>query len=152
MKRELDILGLLFVRPVCRFEAYSPELLVSEKIGLSRLHKNKEEKEVKKKKKLEHEDTYAQAHIRGLRVDFLLKTDSGYPKDEGVALFTLATSENPLRYNTHRSAQPVSTLAYSRRPIPPLASRPLESNLQVWVIRKGISSKAAGGLTRQSCL
>jgi len=58
--------------------------LVSEKIGLSRLHKNKEEKEVKKKKKLEHEDTYAQAHIRGLRVDFLLKTDSGYPKDEGV--------------------------------------------------------------------
>jgi len=51
-----------------------------------------------------------------LRVEFLLKTDSGYPKDTGVILFTLATTGNPLRYNTHRSAPPVSALAHSRGP------------------------------------
>jgi len=34
------------------------------------------------------------AHI--LRVEFLLKTDSRYPKDTGVNLFTLATPGNPL--------------------------------------------------------
>ena len=49
-----------------------------------------------------------------LRIEFLLKTDSGYPKDTGVTLFTLATPGNPLRYNTHRSAEPVSALAHSR--------------------------------------
>ena len=38
-----------------------------------------------------------------LRVEFLLKTDSGYPRDTEVTLFTLATSGNPLRYNTHLS-------------------------------------------------
>jgi len=37
-----------------------------------------------------------------LRVEFLLKTDSGYPKDMGVTLLTLATPGNPLRFNTHR--------------------------------------------------
>jgi len=58
-----------------------------------------------------------QAHGQSsLRVEFLLKTDSGYPKDKGVTLFTLATPENPLRYNTHRSAPPVSALAHSRGP------------------------------------
>ena len=53
-----------------------------------------------------------------LRVEFILKTDSGYPKDTGVTLFTLATSGNPLRYNTHRSAPQVSTraLSHSRGP------------------------------------
>ena len=53
-----------------------------------------------------------------LRVDFLLKTDSGYPKDTGVTLFTvtLATPGNPLLYNTHWSAPPVSALAHSRGP------------------------------------
>ena len=51
-----------------------------------------------------------------VRVEFLLKTDSGYPKDTGVTLFTLATPGNPLRYNTHRSAPPVSALTHSRRP------------------------------------
>ena len=35
-----------------------------------------------------------------LRVEFLLKTDSGYPKDTGVTLFSMATSGNPLRYDT----------------------------------------------------
>ena len=35
-----------------------------------------------------------------LRVDFLLETARGYPKDSGVTLFTLANAENPLRYNT----------------------------------------------------
>jgi len=35
-----------------------------------------------------------------LRVDFVLKTARGYPKDSGVTLFTLATPENPLHCNT----------------------------------------------------
>jgi len=51
---------------------------------------------------------------RPLRVEFLLKTDSGYSKDTGVTLFTLTTLGNPLRYNTHRSAPPVSALCYYR--------------------------------------
>jgi len=51
-----------------------------------------------------------------LRVEFLLKTDSGYPKDTGVTLFTLATPGNPLRYNTYQSAPPVSALTHSRGP------------------------------------
>jgi len=51
-----------------------------------------------------------------LRVEFLLKTDSGYPKDKGVTLFTVATPGNPLRYNTHWSAPPVSARAHSRGP------------------------------------
>ena len=52
-----------------------------------------------------------------MRVELLLKIDdSGYPKDTGVGLFTLVTPGNPLRYNTHRSALPVSTLAHSRGP------------------------------------
>ena len=51
-----------------------------------------------------------------LKVEFSLKTDSGYPQDTGVTLFTLATPENPLHYNTHWSAPPVSTLAHSRGP------------------------------------
>ena len=54
--------------------------------------------------------------ILRLRVEFLLKTDSGYPKDTGVASFTLVTPGNPLHYNTHRSAPPVSTLSHSRGP------------------------------------
>jgi len=36
-----------------------------------------------------------------MRVEFLLQTDRGYPKDTGVTVFTLATPGNPLRYNTH---------------------------------------------------
>jgi len=51
-----------------------------------------------------------------LRVESLLKTGSGYPKDTGITLFTLATSGNPFRYNTHRSVPPVSALAHSRGP------------------------------------
>ena len=45
-----------------------------------------------------------------------LKTDCGYPKDKGVTLMTLVTPENPLRYNTPRSALPFSDLAHSRGP------------------------------------
>ena len=45
------------------------------------------------------------------RAEFVLKTDSGYPKDAGVTLFTL---EIPSAVNTHRSAPPVSALAHSR--------------------------------------
>jgi len=45
---------------------------------------------------------------------FLLKTDSGYPKDTGfILLFTLANHENPIRYHTVRSALLVVTLAHS---------------------------------------
>jgi len=47
-------------------------------------------------------------------VEFLLKADSGYPKDTGADICTLATPGNSLRYNTHRSAPPVSALAHSR--------------------------------------
>jgi len=35
-----------------------------------------------------------------LRVEFLLKTDSGYPKDAEDSLFTLANPGNSLRFNT----------------------------------------------------
>jgi len=45
-----------------------------------------------------------------------LKTDSGYPKHTGVILFTLATPGNPIRYNTHWSAPPVSAPSHSRGP------------------------------------
>jgi len=51
-----------------------------------------------------------------LRVECLLKTDCGYPKDTGVTLYTLTTPRNPFRYNTPQSALPVSTLAHSRGP------------------------------------
>ena len=62
-----------------------------------------------------------------------MKTDSGYPKDEGVTLITKATPGNPLRYNTHRSTPPVSALAHSRGPRrvggrPP----PLRKGVCVW--------------------
>ena len=36
-----------------------------------------------------------------VRVEFLLKTDSGYPRDAEVTLFTLANPEPSLRFNTH---------------------------------------------------
>ena len=52
----------------------------------------------------------------GLRVEFLLTTDGGHPKDMGATLFTLVTPGIPLRYNTHLSAPPVSALAHSRGP------------------------------------
>ena len=51
-----------------------------------------------------------------LRVEFLLKTDSGYPRDAEVTLFTLANPEYSLRFNTHWSAPPVSALARSGGP------------------------------------
>jgi len=52
-----------------------------------------------------------------VRVKFFFPlTDSVYPKDTGVTLFTLATPGNLLRYNTPRSAPPVSALAHSRGP------------------------------------
>ena len=51
-----------------------------------------------------------------LRVEFFLKTDSGYTKDTGFTLFTLATPGNPLCYNTHWSVPTVSALAHSRGP------------------------------------
>jgi len=35
-----------------------------------------------------------------LRVEFLLKTDGGYPRDAEVTLFTLATPGSSLRFNT----------------------------------------------------
>ena len=51
--------------------------------------------------------------LESLRVEFLLKTDSGYPRDAEVTLFTLANPGSSLRFNTHLSAPPVSALARS---------------------------------------
>ena len=51
-----------------------------------------------------------------LRVEFLLKTDSGYPRDAEVTLFTLANPEHSLHFNTHWSAPSVSALARSGGP------------------------------------
>ena len=51
-----------------------------------------------------------------LRVEFLLKTDSGFPRDAEVTSFTLANPEHSLRVNTHWSAPPVSALARSGGP------------------------------------
>jgi len=61
-----------------------------------------------------------------LKVEFSLKTDSGYPKNAGDNQFTLANPGKPLRYNipwsAHQSAPlpiagkeevPVSSLTYS---------------------------------------
>jgi len=42
-----------------------------------------------------------------------LKTDSGYPRDVEVTLFTLANPEHILRFNTHWSASLVSAFASS---------------------------------------
>ena len=52
----------------------------------------------------------------GLRVEFLLKTDSGYPRDAEVTLFTLTNPGHSFRFNTHWSAPPVYTLARSGGP------------------------------------
>ena len=51
----------------------------------------------------------------GLRVEFLFKTDSGYPRDAEVTLFTLANPRSSLRFDTHGSAPPVSALNRSGR-------------------------------------
>ena len=45
-----------------------------------------------------------------LRVEFLLKTDSEYPKDVEFTLFTLANPGSSLRFNTHWSPPPISGL------------------------------------------
>ena len=53
----------------------------------------------------------------GLRVEVLLKTDSGYPKRCGRFFsFTMANPGSSLRFNTHWSASPVSALARFRGP------------------------------------
>ena len=46
----------------------------------------------------------------------LLKTNSGYPRDAEVTLFTLENPEHFLRFNTHWSAPPVSARARSGGP------------------------------------
>jgi len=51
-----------------------------------------------------------------VRVEFLSKTDSGYPRGVEVTLFALANPEHSLRFNTHRSDPPVSALARSGGP------------------------------------
>ena len=51
-----------------------------------------------------------------LRVEFSLKTGSGYPRDAEVTLFALAHPGSSLRFNTHWSAPPVSALARSGGP------------------------------------
>jgi len=59
---------------------------------------------------------FQQSCQKDLRVEFLLKTDSGYPRDAEVPLFALANPEYSLRFNTHWSAPPVSALARSGGP------------------------------------
>jgi len=51
--------------------------------------------------------------VESLRVEFLLKTDSGSPRDAEVTLFTVANPGSSLRFNAHWSAPPVSALARS---------------------------------------
>ena len=51
-----------------------------------------------------------------LRVEFLLKTDSGSPTDAEVTLFTLANPGSSLWFNNHWSTPPVSALARSGEP------------------------------------
>jgi len=47
------------------------------------------------------ESTVFNGKLMGLRVEFLvLKTDSGYPRDTEVTLFTLANPGSSLRFNT----------------------------------------------------
>ena len=67
-------------------------------------------------KKFRHNTKPTGPRFDPLRVDFLLKTDSGYPRDAEVTLFTLANPEHSLRFNTHWSAPPVSALARSGGP------------------------------------
>jgi len=54
--------------------------------------------------------------LPALRVEFLLQTDSEYPRDAEVTLFTLSNPGSSLRFNTHWSAPPVSALARSGGP------------------------------------
>ena len=44
------------------------------------------------------------------------KTDSGYPRDAEVTLFTLVDPEHSLRFKTHWSGPPVSAFARSGGP------------------------------------
>jgi len=43
-----------------------------------------------------HIKKLTQRQAKGLRVEFLLKTDSGYPRDAELSLFTLANPESSL--------------------------------------------------------
>ena len=52
-------------------------------------------------------------NVVSLRVEFLLKTNGGYPRDAKFTLFTLANPGSSLRFNTNWSAPPVSALARS---------------------------------------
>jgi len=72
-------------------------------------------------------DSHNHVRIHHLRVEFLLKTDSGYLKDNRDILFTLATPGNPLRYHPPVSSTslrlfrgtwegvPVTSLAHSNK-------------------------------------
>ena len=51
-----------------------------------------------------------------LRVELLLKTESGYLRGAEVTWFTLANPYHSLRFNTHWSVPPVSALARSGGP------------------------------------
>ena len=53
-----------------------------------------------------------------LRVELLLKTDIGFPRDVEVTLFTLANPGSSLHFNTHWLAPPVSALKNLREDVP----------------------------------
>jgi hypothetical protein len=80
-----------------------------------------------------------------LRVEFVLKTDSGYPRDAEVTLFTLANPGSSLRFNTHWSAPPVSALARSGGPRK-MPQSPVSRNSNIE--RRMDRSKSAVGIIR----
>jgi len=66
-----------------------------------------------------------------------LKTDSEYPRDAKVTLFTLANPGSSFRFDTHWSAPPVSTLARSEGPGAQQAEGP---PIVVPIYHKGMAS------------
>jgi len=52
--------------------------------------------------------------LRDLSVEFLLKTDSGYPRDAEDSLFTLATPEHSLRFKVGLGISRTNALGISR--------------------------------------
>ena len=85
-----------------------------------------------------------------LRVEFLLKTDSGYPRDAEVTLFTLTNPEHSLRFNTHWSAPPVSALSGARSGGPRKMSQPPVSRKVEHRETYGQAQGRSGGHQRSS--
>ena len=74
-----------------------------------------------------------------------MKTDSGYPRDAEVTLFTLANPEHSLRFNSHWSAPPVSALARSGRK---MSQSPVSRNSNIERRVDSLRCKAVVGVIR----